>query len=335
MRSQQATSDSGRMKRIGVLTSGGDGPGMNAALRAVVRTASRHDIGVIGYRDGFAGLVKGWTEELDDRRVGGQIQRGGTMIGTSRCPEFKEPDGRARAAAQMAADGVSGLLVIGGDGSFRGALKLQEEHRIAVVGVPGTIDNDIYGTDETIGFDTAVNTAMQAIDRLRDTSEATGMTFFVEVMGRASGTIAIQVALAGGAAGVLVPEEHGEADALAARLRRLGEEGKRSHLVIVSEGDELGGVYEVAQKVSEAAGCEYRVVVLGHVQRGGNPTARDRIISGMMGAGAVEALVAGRAGVMVGMWRGQVVEVPLTEVVARGQGVPRLDMLELAQQLAG
>ena len=308
---------------------------MNAALRAVVRTASRHDIGVVAYEDGYAGLVNGWASELDIRRVGGQIQRGGTMIGTSRCPEFMEPGGRAKAAAQLASDGVTGLVVIGGDGSFRGALKLWEEHGTAVIGVPGTIDNDIHGTDETIGFDTAVNTAMQAIDKLRDTSDATGMTFFVEVMGRASGAIAIQAALAGGAAGVLVPEEQGEADELATRLRRLGEEGKRSHLVIVSEGDELGGVYEVAQKVSEAAGCEYRVVVLGHVQRGGNPTARDRIISGMMGARAVEALAGGRAGVMVGMWRGEVAEVPLAEVVARGQGVPRLDMLELAQQLAG
>jgi len=257
------------------------------------------------------------------------------MIGTSRSAEFKEAPGRLKAAQQMAKDGVTGLVVIGGDGSFRGALKLHEEHGTAIVGIPGTIDNDIHGTDETIGFDTAVNTAMQAIDRLRDTSEATGMTFFVEVMGRASGAIAIQAALAGGAAGVLVPEERGETTPLIERLRNSTAQGKRSHIVIVSEGDEQGGVYGVAESVAKAVGCEYRVVVLGHVQRGGSPTARDRIISGMMGARAVEALAAGRSGMMVGMWRGEVAETPLADVVARGQGVPRLDMLELAQQLAG
>jgi len=323
------------MKRIGVLTSGGDGPGMNAAVRAVVRAAMGHGIEIIAYRDGYTGLINGWTQPLNERSVGGQLQRGGTFIGTSRSAEFRTAEGRAKAAAQLARDAVDGLIVIGGDGSFRGALLLQEEHGVAVAGIPGTIDNDVPGTDETIGFDTAVNTAMDAIDRIRDTSEATGMTFFVEVMGRTCGAIAMHAALASGAAGVLVPEERSEAEALADRLKASSERGKRSHIVIVAEGDEAGGAFRVAELVAARVGWDYRVVVLGHVQRGGRPTARDRIISSLMGARAVDALAAGRRGFMAGMWRGDVVEVPLSEVVAHIGAQPRMEILHLAQRLSG
>jgi 6-phosphofructokinase 1 len=323
------------MRRIGVLTSGGDGPGMNAAIRAVVRTATIQGMETVAYRDGYAGLMNGWTIPLNDRAVGGQIHRGGTFIGTSRAPAFRETEGRARAAAQMQRDGVGGLVVIGGDGSFKGALALMSEHPLAVVGIPGTIDNDVYGTDETIGFDSAVNTAMEAIDRVRDTSEATGMTFFVEVMGRTCGAIAMHAALASGAAGVLVPEEHEEAEALAEQLRASHARGKRSHIVIIAEGDEAGGAFKTAERVGAQMGWDYRVVVLGHIQRGGNPTARDRIISSMMGARAVDALATGRAGVMVGMERGKVVEVPFEEVVAHAHAERPLEILHLAQRLSG
>ena len=323
------------MKCIGVLTSGGDGPGMNAAIRAVVRSATPRGIAVRGYRNGYQGLVEGDSVELDDRAVGGQIQRGGTFIGTSRCAAFMEAAGRARAAAVMRRDGVDGLVVIGGDGSFRGALELEREHGVAIAGVPGTIDNDVYGTDETIGFATALATAVEEIDKIRDTSQATGMTFFVEVMGRGSGALAMHTALAAGAAGVLVPEEHEEVGALAEQLKRSIALGKRSHIIVVAEGDEAGGAFGVAEKVSALVGCPYRVTVLGHVQRGGSPVPRDRIVASLLSARAVGALAEGRPGVMAGMRGGQVVEVPLSEVVANAHAIPRMDVLHLAQLLAG
>lgn len=323
------------MQRVGILTSGGDGPGMNAAVRAAVRTATLHDIAMVGYLDGYSGFVEGRFTPLDDRSVGNQIQRGGTFIRTSRCAAFHDADVRARAAERMRADGVDGLVVVGGDGSFRGALNLVEEHGLAIVGVPGTIDNDIYGTDETIGFDTAVNTAMTAIDQVRDTSESTGMMFFVEVMGRTCGAIAINTALAAGAAGVLVPEEHDEVTTIVERLRRSMERGKRSHIVVVAEGEEIGGAFLIAEQVGNMLEHAYRVVVLGHVQRGGRPTARDRIIASQMGAAAVEALAAGRHGLMIGMRRGETVETPLRTVVQHAHSEARMDLLRLAQRLAG
>ncbi len=308
---------------------------MNAAVRAVVRTATKHGISVVAYLDGYSGLVEGRMRELDDRAVGSQIQRGGTFIGTSRCAEFREPSGRARAAAQLRADGSEGLVVIGGDGSFRGALLLQEEHGVAVTGLPGTIDNDVFGTDESIGFDTALNTAVEAIDRIRDTSESTGTLFFVEVMGRGSGALAMHVALAAGAAGILVPEEEHEMERVAGRIRSSISRGKRSHIIVVAEGEAAGGAFTVAESMAPLLGCPHRVAILGHVQRGGRPTARDRIIASMMGAQAVEALAAGRTGVMAGMSRGAVVEVPLTDVVAYAHAAANMDVLRLAQSLAG
>ena len=325
----------GRVERIGILTSGGDAPGMNAAIRAVVRSASSREITVVGYLDGFTGFVAGEFEELDDRSVGNIIHRGGTIIGTSRCPEFLDAAVRAAAVKQMRLDGVEALIVVGGDGSFRGALALQEEHGLLMAGIPGTIDNDVYGADETIGFDTALNTAVLAIDQVRDTSEATGMMFFVEVMGRTSGALALQTALAAGAAGVLVPEAQGEFDDLAGRLRDSIERGKRSHIIVVAEGEEAGGAFAVAERMSKAIDHPYRVVVLGHVQRGGRPSARDRIIAAEAGALAVAALCSGRSGMMIGRQGGRSLEVPLVDVVRLKHPRPQYALLQLAQELSG
>lgn len=323
------------MKRIGILTSGGDAPGMNACIRAAVRRATLRDIAVVGYVDGYQGFVENRFVELDDRAVGNVIHRGGTFIGTARCKPFHEVEVRARAVEQMRAEGVEGLLVVGGDGSFRGALALEAEHAVAVAGAPGTIDNDVWGTEESIGFDTAVNTAVRAIDQLRDTGESTRMMFFVEVMGRTSGAIAMYTALAGGAAGVLVPEEDEDFAALAERIQRSMARGKRSHIVVVAEGEQAGGAFGVAKAVGKILNHDYRVVILGHVQRGGSPTMRDRLIASQAGALCLEGLAQGRSGFMVGMQRSRPVIVPLKDVVERAHPLPNLDVLHLAQEITG
>ncbi|MCC6386544.1 MAG: ATP-dependent 6-phosphofructokinase [Dehalococcoidia bacterium] len=323
------------MKRIGILTSGGDAPGMNAAVRAAVRTAVVHGVEMVGYRDGYAGLVAGDWFALDDRAVGNQIQHGGTFLGTSRCPAFMEAEVRAGAARRMLADGIEALVVVGGDGSFRGALALQEEHGVLVAGIPGTIDNDVWGTDHTVGFDTAVNTAVRAIDQVRDTSESTGMMFYVEVMGRTSGAIALHVALAAGASGVFIPEARDEVGGIIDRVRASEARGKRSHIIVVAEGEEAGGAFAIARQVAARFEHPYRVVVLGHIQRGGSPTALDRIVAAQSGAMAVEELVAGRTGMMIGMRGGWPVAVPLAEVVANGHPGPRHDLIGLAHRISG
>jgi len=323
------------MKRVGILTSGGDAPGMNAAIRAVVRSATLRGISVVGYLDGYTGLVENQFVELDDRAVGNQIQRGGTFIGSSRCKAFMEPEGRALAAENMRRIGCEGLIVVGGDGSMRGAQMLSKEQNILAAGIPATIDNDVYGTDEAIGFDTAVNTAVDAIDKVRDTGESTGMMFFVEVMGRTSGAIAMHTAVAAGSAGVLVPEEQEELTQLVKRLRHSIEMGKRSHIIVVAEGEEAGGAFAVGQKVGAVLNHNYRVVVLGHIQRGGKPTMRDRIVASQCGALALDRLADGKTEFMIGIQRGQPVEVPFDEVVRGQKPQPRTDLLRLALQLAG
>ena len=323
------------MKRLGILTSGGDGPGMNAAIRAAVRTVTSRGGTMVGYIDGFTGFVEANFVELDDRSVGNIIQRGGTIIGTSRSQAFLDPEVRKRASERLRSDGVEGLLVVGGDGSFRGALALQDECGVYVAGIPGTIDNDVWGTDEAIGFDTAVNTALLAIDQIRDTSVSTGMMFFVEVMGRTSGAIALHTAVAGGAAGVLVPEAADQMGQLVNQLRASISRGKRSHIVVVAEGDEAGGAFSVGAAVGQALDHPYRVVVLGHIQRGGRPTMRDRLVASEAGAMAALALLEGRTGVMIGRQGGRSVEVPLTEVVTHQHPPPNLALLALAQELSG
>ena len=257
------------MHTIGVLTSGGDAPGMNATLRGVVRVAIQRGCRVAAIRNGYSGLLEGCFEEMELRSVGNIIQRGGTIIGTSRCPEFFTEEGRRQGIEQMRRGGIEGLVVIGGEGSFKGAVKLEEEGSIPVIGIPGTIDNDVYGTDFSIGFDTAVNTAVEAIDRLRDTAESHGRVFFVEVMGRHTGFLALEVGLADGAMDILVPEYPDDIDLLASQLRSSMAQGRQSSIIVVAEGDESGGVFALAEQVNQRVPIDYRVAVLGHIQRGG------------------------------------------------------------------
>lgn len=299
------------IQRIGVLTSGGDAPGMNACIRAVVRAALDYGLEVVGIRRGYHGLVDRDMVKLNRRQVAGIIHRGGTILESSRCEEFKTPEGRAKAIEIMKQEGIEALVVIGGEGSFKGASALSEESEIKVVGIPGTIDNDIAGTDYTIGFDTAVNTAIEAIDRIRDTAESLKRVFFVEVMGRRSGSIALEVGIAAGAEETLLPEFPGSIEGLCHKLKESFKRGKRSSIVIVAEGNGGGGTVEIAHMVGKRLGVDCRVCVLGHIQRGGAPTARDRVLATKMGVAGVEALLQGRDGNMIGEAKGQIVHVPL------------------------
>jgi 6-phosphofructokinase 1 len=302
------------MKRIGVLTSGGDAPGMNAAVRAVVRTAVYHGIEVFGIERGYKGMIEGSIRPLGARDVSGIIGRGGTVLYTARCLEFMERPGREQAAAQLAKLGIEGIVVIGGDGSYRGADKLAKEFGIRCIGMPGTIDNDIGGTDYTIGFDTAINTAMDAIDRIRDTAASHDRIFFIEVMGRSSGYVAMICGIAGGAENILVPESPVRIDTLIERLRDGQERGKKSSIIVVAEGDEVGGASKIAAMVAEQSEFkDNRVTVIGHLQRGGSPTAFDRVLASRMGVRAVEALLEGETGKMVGVSGQNMLLRPLAE----------------------
>ena len=305
------------MKRIGVLTSGGDAPGMNAAIRAVVRTAHYHGLEVFGVRYGYQGLIDDEIRPLSNRDVGGIIGRGGTILRTARCKAFYDAEGRARAAEHLKKHDIQGLVVIGGDGSYRGAQLLEAEHGVQIIGVPGTIDNDIGGTDFTIGFDTALNVALDAIDRIRDTAESHNRLFFIEVMGRHSGYIAMMSGLAGGAEDVLCPEEPTDITRLLEHLeRRNRRRGKTSAIVVVAEGDDAGNAFEVAEKVKAQAPKYFggtRVVVIGHMQRGGAPTAIDRVRASRFGLRAVEALLDGETGKMTGVSNNRIVLRPIDE----------------------
>ena len=316
-----------------MLTSGGDAPGMNAAIRAVVRCGAALDYGVVGIRRGYAGLLEGELVELGPRSVANIIHRGGTMLGTARCQEMKTPAGLRRAADSLGEFGIEGLVAIGGDGTFRGAQALAELTHVRVVGLPGTIDNDLYGTDATIGFDTAVNTATEAIDRIRDTAEAHQRLFFVEVMGRTRGFIALSVGVAGGAEDVLVPEVPTDLSALTSSIRAQLAAGKRASIIIIAEGDDAGRAFEVAAKVGQNMGIDHRVCVLGHVQRGGAPTANDRLLATRLGAGAVKALAEEHSGVMVGLVNGKVVETPFNEAWSRQKDLD-MDLFSLMKTLA-
>jgi len=302
------------MKCIGVLSSGGDSPGMNAAIRAVVRTAIYHGLDVFGIERGYQGLMDGLIRGMDARSVSGIIARGGTILKTARCKGFFDLDGRAVAARQLAQHGIEGLVVIGGDGSYQGAQKLHDEHGIKCIGMPGTIDNDIGGTDFTIGFDTALNTAVEAIDRIRDTAASHERIFFVEVMGRNSGYIAMMSGIAGGAEAVLVPETPTDLPQLVDDLRAGRAKGKTSSIIVVAEGDEAGRAIEIAAKV--AAISEFkdtRVTVIGHLQRGGTPSAFDRLLASRLGVRAVEALLEGETCKMTGICGNDVVLRPISD----------------------
>ena len=300
---------------IGVFTSGGDSPGMNAAVRAVVRAAAYHGLRVSGILGGYDGLVNDHVRPLGPRDVSNIIQRGGTILRSARSEAFRTVEGRAKAAATLARHGMDAVVAIGGDGTFAGAMVLHEEHGTRVIGLPGTIDNDLAGTDQTIGFDTAVNTAVEAIDKIRDTASSHDRLFFVEVMGRDTGFIAMDCALAAGAEYAMVPEKLQSTDELV-RVLKESSADKSSSIVVVAEGDEEGGAFDILRKVKDRlADFDIRVSVLGHLQRGGSPTVQDRVLASRLGVAAVEALLGGRHGAMAGMVNGQVLFTPFAEAV--------------------
>ncbi|WP_088103803.1 6-phosphofructokinase [Halalkalibacter urbisdiaboli] len=318
------------MKRIGVLTSGGDSPGMNAAIRAVVRKAIYHDIEVYGIYYGYAGMIAGDIKKMELGSVGDIIHRGGTMLYTARCEEFKTLEGQKKGIEQLKKFGIEGLVVIGGDGSYRGAQKLTE-HGFPTIGVPGTIDNDIPGTDFTIGFDTALNTVIDAIDKIRDTATSHERTVIVEVMGRHAGDLALWSGLADGAETIIIPEAGYEMEQIVNRLQRGMDRGKKHSIIIVAEGADNG--FDFSKKLSEATNMETRVTVLGHVQRGGSPSAFDRVLASRLGAKAVDLLLDGKAGVTVGIQNNKLVYHDINEALSKPHEID-LEMYKLSQELS-
>ncbi|WP_125154022.1 6-phosphofructokinase [Clostridium rectalis] len=301
------------MKKIAVLTSGGDAPGMNAAIRAVVRTSLDKDLTVMGIQRGFSGLINGEIFEMNRRSVADIIHRGGTVLRTARSHEFKTEAGQKKAAAILNAFGIDGLVVIGGDGSFHGAQALSK-YGIKTIGIPGTIDNDLSYTDYTIGFDTAVNTVLDAINKLRDTSTSHERVSIVEVMGRDCGDLALYAGLAGGAESIIVPEKGYDINILCKTILEGKLRGKMHNLIIVAEG--VGGANEIAQKVEEVTGIGARATILGHIQRGGSPTANDRILASRLGFRAVELLLEGKSARVLGVRGGKVIDLDIDEALA-------------------
>lgn len=318
------------MKRIAVFTSGGDAPGMNAHVRAIERVGEKRGLEVVGIIGGYSGMISGQFEVLDRIRTANIVDRGGTVLKTSRCPEFMEPVGRATAAEQLRSHGIDGVIACGGDGTFHGAHFLFQEHGIPIVGTPGTIDNDLWGTDVTIGYDTAINTAAQAIDKIRDTADSHGRIFFIEVMGRHAGFIAMDVGVACGAEFIAVPETMTDVEVLYQRIVAQGLD-KRT-IVIVGEGDEIGGALVMSKLMEERYGLSSKVSILGHIQRGGSPTVRDRVLAARLGAEAVDALLEGHTDVMVGIHNDETVYVPLSITWEKRKSVPNY-LVELATQL--
>jgi 6-phosphofructokinase 1 len=323
-----------QIQRIGVLTSGGDAAGMNACIRAVYRAATSAGVQVYGIRNGFTGLINGDMVLLERKDVANIIHLGGTVLGTSRSEEFKTEQGREIAAHNLRKNDIGGLIIIGGDGSFKGGHYLSEESGIPIVGIPGTIDNDIIGTDFSIGFDTAVNIALASIDRVRDTAISHGRLFFVEVMGHSSDFIALESGIAGGAEHLILHDSHNEIDYLCEKLQTMFAQGKRHAIVVVAEGSHPGCSFGLARKVTERILVESRVCVLGHTQRGGSPTARDRVLAAKLGVCAVLALMDGNNGIMVGEIKHDIVYRPISEV-ASGHRVPDSRMTRLSEILSG
>ncbi|MEX0845672.1 MAG: 6-phosphofructokinase [Balneolaceae bacterium] len=306
------------VKTIGVLTSGGDSPGMNAAIRAVVRAAAQANIKVYGITHGYYGLIHDEIIELDTHSVSNIIQRGGTILKSARSEEFRTKEGRKKAAKNIKKYNIDALVTIGGDGTFTGANFLSKEHNINVVGVPATIDNDIIGTDETIGYDTALNTALEAIDKIRDTADAHERMFLVEVMGRDTGFIALETAIASGAELALLPEELTHVEDVKKQLHDMLQQQRRSSLVVVAEGDETGGAMKLAEKIKgDFSQYDLRVCILGHIQRGGAPTARDRVLASRLGAAAVKVLEEGHSEIMVGVVNNSLKITPMRVAISK------------------
>jgi 6-phosphofructokinase 1 len=316
------------------LTSGGDAPGMNACLRAVVRSAADRKLELIGIRRGFSGILEEDFVKLNSRSVSNIIYRGGTFLETARCEEMKTEEGVAKAIEVLGRQGIEGLILVGGDGTFRGGAALAAAGKVKVMGVPGTIDNDVYGTDESIGFDTAINTALDAIDKIRDTAGSLNRLFFVEVMGKSRGFIALEVGIAGGAEDIVIPETPTKIERLCVDIRRSFKKGKKSFIVVVAEGDEAGGAFSIAQQAWERLKMDYRVCILGHVQRGGSPTAKDRVLATKLGATAVDALAGGMSGYMVGELAGQVAFTPLRETWEKKKELDS-NLLHLVKVMSG
>ncbi|WP_243347886.1 6-phosphofructokinase [Parabacteroides sp. FAFU027] len=304
------------LKCVGILTSGGDSPGMNAAIRAVTRAAIYNGLEVKAIYRGYKGLISGEIVSFRTQNVSNIIQQGGTILKSARCKEFMTPEGRAIAYETMQREGIDGLVVIGGDGSLTGARIFASEHNVPIVGLPGTIDNDLFGTDITIGYDTALNTIMDAVDKIRDTATSHDRLFFIEVMGRDAGFLALNGAIASGAEAAIIPEIATEVDQLAELIKSGFRKSKNSSIVLVAESEITGGAMGLADRVKkEYPEYDVRVTILGHIQRGGSPTANDRILASRMGAAAIDALLEGQRNVMIGVQNDQIVYVPFSKAI--------------------
>ena len=324
------------IKRIAVFTSGGDAPGMNAAIRAVVRNAINNDLHIYGIQRGYEGMIDGHLQRLETTHASNIIHRGGTILKTARSKRFMTPEGRKQAYENLMDNDIDALIAIGGNGTFTGAIKFMEEYpEVPIVGLPGTIDNDLYGTDFTIGFDTAVNTAVQAVDKIRDTADSHNRLFFVEVMGRHSGFLALHTAIAGGAGGVLIPEAESSVEDVVKLLKKGAKRAKLFSIVIVAEGNHMGTVYDIAKKVEEQIDIydDIKVSVIGHLQRGGSPSAFDRVLASVLGFDAVDALLEGKTGVMLGIRNNNVNFTPFAEAISKNKPLNK-DLLRMAHILA-
>jgi 6-phosphofructokinase 1 len=319
------------LKTIGVVTSGGDAPGMNAAIRGITRIAHSRNLEVLGFERGWEGLLTNTFRRLNPRNVGGIIQLGGTILLTSRCPEFKTEEGLNKAAETLSSNCVEGLIVIGGDGSFRGALELSRKTGTLIVGIPATIDNDIYGTDETIGFDTAVNTAVAEIDKIRDTAMSHERIFIVEVMGRQRGFLAITVGITVGAEIILIPEQQCKTEHLISVIRENARKGKRAGIIVAAEG--CGRISEITKEIEEKTGSEVRLSILGYAQRGGSPTARSRLLASLFAEKAVELLCQNQGNLAVALQNGKVKSVAFEEACKKTKPLDS-SLMNLAEMLA-
>ncbi|MFV8282154.1 6-phosphofructokinase [Christiangramia marina] len=324
-----------KLKKIGVMTSGGDSPGMNAAIRAVVRTCAYYHVDCVGYYRGFQGMIAGDSTPLTARSVRNTINQGGTILQSARSKEFMTKEGRAKAAANLKKEGVDAMILIGGDGTFTGGQVFSKEHNFPVIGVPGTIDNDIFGTHYTIGYDTALNTVIEAIDKIRDTASSHNRLFFVEVMGRDAGFIALNTGIGAGAEEILIPEEDLGLDRLLDSLERSRRAGKTSSIVVVSEGDKIGkNVFELAEYVKENLPFyDARVTVLGHIQRGGRPSCFDRVLASRLSVKAVELLLDGKRDLMVGMMNNEIESCSLDQAL-KGKHNINKDLLRISEILS-
>lgn len=320
------------IKKIAVLTSGGDAPGMNAAIRAVVRACSYYRVDCVGVYRGYQGLIEGDFETLSARHVSNIINKGGTILKSARSNEFRTEEGRAKAFKKLKENGIGALVLIGGDGTFTGGLKFIEEYNFPIVGIPGTIDNDIYGTDNTIGYDTALNTVVEVIDKIRDTASSHNRLFFIEVMGRDAGFIALNSGIGSGAEEILIPEKNLGLDRLVDSLKKSKNSGKTSSIVVVSEGDKIGkNVFELADYINENLPYyDIRVSVLGHMQRGGSPSCYDRVLASRLGVAAVEALLDRSTGIMVGITNNLVTTVGLNKAIKMDNAINE-ELLKVAE----